>query len=61
MRAPTFNPDTTRKNDAPYWGAALMLAIREDDAARAKKATANLRRLGYEIKAAKIVKAVAND
>ncbi len=45
-----FDPDVTRHDDAAYWAAAMVAAIRAGDAARVETAERNLRRLGYELR-----------
>jgi hypothetical protein len=42
----TLDPDLTRRDEAPYWAAALVLAIRAGDAGRAGRAQRELKRLG---------------
>lgn len=49
MRNCPINPDLTRRDDAPYWAAALVLAIRAGDGRRADLARRQLRRLGYPL------------
>ncbi len=44
-----MDPDVTRRDDGPYWAAALVLAIRAGDKPRAAAARQHLRRLGYRI------------
>lgn len=44
-----FDPDVTRRDDAPYWAAALVAAIRAGDTRRQSLARRHLRRLGYRI------------
>lgn len=41
-----IDPDVTRHNDAPYWGAVLAMALRDRHTARAAKARKALQRLG---------------
>ena len=45
----TFNSDVTRRDDGPYWAAAMVLAIKAGDATRMDLARLNLRRLGYRL------------
>lgn len=45
----TLNPDVTRRDDAPYWAAALVLAIKAGDRLRAGLARRHLRRLGFRL------------
>jgi hypothetical protein len=49
MTQPKMDPDVTRRDDGPYWAAALVLAIRAGDRTRADKARRRLRRLGYSL------------
>jgi hypothetical protein len=49
----TFDPDSTRRDDAAYWGAVLIMAARDGDKAREKKAVATLRRLGFVVSVAR--------
>lgn len=44
-----MDPDVTRRDDGPYWAAALVLAIRAGSKARAEAARQHLRRLGYRV------------
>jgi hypothetical protein len=44
-----IDPDLTRRDEAPYWAAALVLAIRAGDASRADKARSELERLGVNL------------
>jgi hypothetical protein len=44
-----LDPDLTRRDEAPYWAAALVLAIRSGDADRAGRAQRELRRLGLPL------------
>lgn len=46
MRRRTMDPDVTWRNDAPYWAAALVLAIRAGDKTRIEEARRELARLG---------------
>jgi hypothetical protein len=48
-RQKQFDPDVTRHDDGAYWAAALVLAIRAGDKARARTARHHLRRLGYAL------------
>ena len=45
----TLDPDRTRRDDAPYWAAALVLAIRAGDARRVSLAERELGRLGVPL------------
>lgn len=47
--AKPLDPDTTRRDDAPYWAAAVVLAIRNRDADREQVARTQLDRLGFRI------------
>ena len=49
MTRRNLDPDLTRRDDGAYWAAALVLAIRAGDIARADTARQNLRRLGYRV------------
>jgi hypothetical protein len=49
MTQPKIDPDVTRRDDGPYWAAALVLAIRAGDRTRVDKARRRLRRLGYSL------------
>ena len=49
MARRTFDPDVTRRDEGAYWAAALVLAIRAGDRARADLARKHLRRLGYRL------------
>jgi hypothetical protein len=49
MTRPTFDPDVTRRDDGPYWAAAMVLAIKAGDRVRIEAARQNLRRLGYRL------------
>jgi hypothetical protein len=49
MTLPILDPDFTRRDDGPYWAAALVAAIRAKDADRIALARQNLQRLGYRI------------
>jgi hypothetical protein len=51
MTRQSLDPDVTRRNDGAYWGAALVLAMRAGDNARADLARRHLRRLGYRLDA----------
>jgi hypothetical protein len=42
-----FNPDLTRRDDAAYWSAAVIYAIRAGDKEREEKAKRELHRLGF--------------
>jgi hypothetical protein len=44
-----MDPDVTRRDDGPYWAAALVLAIRAGDKERAETAREHLCRLGYRV------------
>ncbi len=44
-----IHPDLTRRDDAAYWAAAMVVAIRAGDSARVEMASENLRRLGYHL------------
>jgi hypothetical protein len=44
-----FDPDVTRRDDAAYWAAALVLALRADDEGRAQEARRELERLGFDL------------
>lgn len=52
MPRKTFNPDLAQRDDGPFWAAALVLAIRDGDKARADLAREHLRRLGYRVELA---------
>jgi hypothetical protein len=43
--------DVSQRDDAPYWGAVLVMAIRSGDAARAAQARRQLCRLGIDLAA----------
>ncbi len=45
----TFDPDVTRRDEAPYWAAALVHAIRSGNTDRKNTALENLRRLGMPL------------
>jgi hypothetical protein len=45
----SIDPDCTRRDDAPYWAAALALAIRAGDSSRAALARRELARLGMDL------------
>ncbi len=47
MARQQFNPDVTRRDSGPYWGAVLVAALELGDKARAEQARRNLRRLGH--------------
>jgi hypothetical protein len=49
MTRPTIDPDVTRRDDGPYWAAAMAIAVRDGDRERAALARRNLRRLGYHL------------
>lgn len=55
-----FDPDVTRRDEAPYWAAALAVAIRAGDHERVELARANLKRLKCPIDLASR-KGVRND
>jgi hypothetical protein len=44
-----IDPDLTRRDEAPYWAAALVLAIRAGDTSRADTARQKLQRLGVNV------------
>jgi hypothetical protein len=44
-----IDPDLTRRDEGPYWAAALVIAIRAGDRQRQKVARSHLRRLGYRL------------
>ncbi len=44
-----IDPDLTRHDDAAYWAAAMVVAVRADDAERIETARENLKRLGYHL------------
>jgi hypothetical protein len=46
MHTKTFDPDASLHDNAPYWAAVLVIAIRCHDTARADTAKGHLRRLG---------------
>lgn len=58
MKKRAIDPDVTRKDDAAYWAAALVLAIEAGDAEQEATARVNLRRLGYELDTARPGEAV---
>jgi hypothetical protein len=41
--------DVTRRDDAPYWAAILVMAVRSRNKVRMKEAQSNLRRLGVTL------------
>lgn len=49
MTRRSLDYDVTRRDDGPYWAAALVLALRAGDKDRAVTARRNLRRLGYRL------------
>jgi len=49
MKRVNFDPDVTRRDDAPYWAAVLALAIRNGDTNRAEHAEQELARLGIHL------------
>ena len=49
MTQTKIDPDVTRRDEGPYWAAALVLAIRAGDRKRIQKASRQLRRLGYPL------------
>jgi len=49
MADKTFDPDVTRRDDAPYWGATAVIALRSGDAERADEARRQLARLGVKV------------
>jgi hypothetical protein len=54
-----FDPDITRRDDAPYWAAVLAMAVRTGNLERQREAQANLRRLGIPLTVGSRRKAVA--
>jgi len=44
-----FDPDVTQRDEAPYWAASLILALRIGDETRTKEAREHLLRLGFEV------------
>lgn len=44
-----IDPDLTRRDDAAYWAAAMVVAVRAGDADRVETARQNLQRLGYHL------------
>jgi hypothetical protein len=61
MTRRTIDPDVTRRDDGAYWAAALVLALRAGDTARARSARKHLRRLGYRLDLADPRKGVRDD
>jgi hypothetical protein len=55
MKRHEFSPDETQRDDAPYWAAALVLAVREGDRKRIAEARRQLKRLGYAVDLSKQV------
>jgi len=49
MARPIIDLDVTRRDDAPYCAAVLILAIRAGDRTKAAFALRHLRRLGYSL------------
>ncbi len=49
MKRLEFDPDVTRRDDAPYWAAAMVLALRAGNAKRIADTRRNLKRLGYAV------------
>lgn len=49
MAETTFRHDLTQRDDAAYWAAALVYAIKAADQPRTETARQNLRRLGYDL------------
>ena len=49
MSRRNFDPDVTRRDDGPYWAAAMVLAIRAGDEPRTETARQHLHRLGYRL------------
>jgi len=49
MKRLDFDPDVTRRDDAPYWAAAMVLALRAGNAKRIAEARQQLQRLGYSV------------
>jgi hypothetical protein len=49
----TFDPDVTRRDDAAYWAAAVVVASRAGNVERAEYARRQLRRLGFQLKVAR--------
>jgi len=49
MKRLHFDPDVTRRDDAPYWAAVLAVAIRNGDTKRAEYAERELARLGIPL------------
>ncbi len=49
MTRPSFDPDVTRRDEGPYWAAALAIALRDGNRERAALARRHLRRLGYRL------------
>lgn len=47
-----IDPDITRRDNGPYWAAALVVAIEAGDAERQSLARDHLRRLGYRVNVA---------
>ncbi len=52
-RPPTIDGDRIGRNDAAYWAARLLYAIRAGDQGTADRASDHLRRLGYELRPAR--------
>jgi len=49
MGSRPFDPDVTRRDDAPYWAAILAMAVRAGKVDRQREAQSNLRRLGVPL------------
>ena len=56
MNTSTVRPDVTQRDEAPYWAAALVLAMRRKDGPRVALARRNLARLGFSIHIGKAVR-----
>ena len=44
-----IDPDVTRRDDAAYWAAAMVVAVHAGDAERIETASQNLKRLGFHL------------
>jgi len=46
----TLDPDVTRRDDAPYWAATAVIALRSGDMPRVTEAQQQLARLGVNVR-----------